>query len=761
MITFLAEPNYIEPVYGNLVFQFQSTGATDPSKYKYRYVVDVFTNEGFITTLKITPSTQGWGQTDLSPILMNYASSQPLNVGCSGETPVHQIAWGYLDDNMIVYSIKVGEEYSTTPNGVVVGYDGNGNVGLPDILSQISYAFNGVKEWFNGQQFNFQPYYLTGQTGNFPQYTSMFMTNSPRTRYIRSTDNAVLAAFNWYSASPPEYGNPVDVSKQIYSALFTFYDVDNNLLQTSRSYNVSDLCGTRPNCSWYDGWFDLPTNFAEQQVVYLGVGIPNLELYHGIVVPDDTKYYKVELEGITASPAPPEPEIADFDGCSCHTYSYTNPFDESIVVWTYLDCLGDEQSITANTLSSISWFACQNTNSPSISTEVAVDGGVCEVCECKTYSITNNTELGGLFSYTNCSGDTINQGIESLETIEFCACEGSVEDGGYELTELGDCPLPFSADCRSYGVSFSGSTPYSYTYTGCCGTQQTAIIPPSTSLILKINFPAPTPAGITAVLLGSVSPDPCPDPLPITGITFSAGTQIIGRNVCDDTLQYFTYFGDPIFLGVFFNFQETLYEFIEVGGGGFIDLVNPYIFLSQAQGLSAFPCPIYASGACFTTLTKISEPFYFYLDEVCSHGDRNLFFMNKMGAWDYYNFREREDTGYSVNKQEYQASPLLYSQGWDTTSYYGWASKRNVWSNNVVKAGVLYTAPLPQAESIWLSEELFQSPSVYMIGDNGVLEPIVITNTEVSVPNYQINSTLYQISIEYKSSYDTTRQQQE
>ena len=383
------------------------------------------------------------------------------------------------------------------------------------------------------------------------------------------------------------------------------------------------------------------------------------------------------------------------------------------------------------------------------------------MCECKTYEITNPTEFPGLFTYTNCSGDTINAGVDAYSSVEVCACEGSVDAPGYGVSLLGDCPLPFSADCRSYGVSYSASTPYTYTYTGCCGTQQTAIIPPSTSLILKINFPAPTPPGISAVLLGSTTPDPCPDPAPITGQTFSGGTQIIGRNVCDDTLQYFTYYGDPIFLGVFFNYQETLYEFIEVGGGGFIDLVNPYIFLTQAQGLSAFPCPVYASGACFTTLTKISEPFFFYLDEVCSHGDRNIFFMNKMGAWDYYNFREREDTGYSVNKQEYQASPLLYSQGWDTTSYYGWASKRNVWSNNVVKAGVLYTAYLPQAESIWLSEELFQSPSVYMVGDNGVLEPIVITNTEVSVPNYQINSSLYQISIEYKSAYDTTRQQQE
>ena len=132
-----------------------------------------------------------------------------------------------------------------------------------------------------------------------------------------------------------------------------------------------------------------------------------------------------------------------------------------------------------------------------------------------------------------------------------------------------------------------------------------------------------------------------------------------------------------------------------------------------------------------------------------------------MGTWDFYNFREREDTGYGVNKQEYQAAPVLYNQGWDTSSYYGWASKRNVWANQVIKSGVLYTAYLPQAESIWLSEELFSSPSVYMIGDNGVLEPILITNTEVVIPNYQINSNKYQISIEYKSQYDTTRQTQE
>jgi hypothetical protein len=297
-------------------------------------------------------------------------------------------------------------------------------------------------------------------------------------------------------------------------------------------------------------------------------------------------------------------------------------------------------------------------------------------------------------------------------------------------------------------------------FTGCCGDLQTVIVPPSVSLFVVANNPFPTIAGVTAVNLSPVTNFTCPTPLPVTGLTFSAGTSIIGRNVCDDTLQYFSYTGDPITAGSYINFQNTAYEIIGAGGGGFIPLSYPFVFVSEAQALSAFPCPIYTPGACRAT-TLISEPFYFYLDEECSRGNRLLWFMNTFGAWDNYNFRQREDTGYSIEKQTYQNAPVLYSQGWDTPSYYGWASRRNVWQSQVKKSGVLYTDFLPQAESLWLSKELAQSPSVYMVGDDGVLEPIVITNTEMIVPNYQVNATQYQIQIEYQSAYDTTRQTQE
>ena len=753
MINFLSQPETIEPVYSNLVFQFSSTAATDPSLYKYRYVVNVFTNEGEIASLKITPSNEGWGQIDLSPILLNYTHSKPSNIGCSDtSTPLHQSAWGYLGNNMIVYSIMVGEEYAMTPNGIITIYDGDGNVGDPGIRSSVCYAYNGVKEWFNGKQYNFTPYYLTGSTGTFPQYTSRFMTNSPRTRYMREGDYATMAALNWFDTTE-------DLpARQIYSAIFKFYDDDNILISTGRTYNVYDLCGTRPDCQYYDHFWNTPTNWTEQQVVYLGVGTPELAL-HGITYPDDTKYYSVELEGTLDQPTPNPPEPYDFQGCSCHDYEYYNPSLEAQVIINYLDCLGVEQSITINPQTYGTWCACQNTNSPALVD--IVDKGECDACVCKTYRVSNpDPDFSYLFSYTDCDGASQTASVPPDDFVDVCACEGSIEGGGLIITLLGDCPLPFSADCRNFGVSTNVGYVLDITYTGCCGTLQTYSVPPGVSVFICANNPFPTSVLWSSTDLGSCSvvcPPPTPTPTPVL---LPTGTPLICRNLCDNTLMYFSYTGDTIQLGQYVNYENVAYEILSIGGGGFVPLDRPFVFDTEFEALSAFPCYSYTTGTCLNTIV-ISEPFYFYIDGNCSQGDRLVYFLNKMGTWDTYNFRAKEDTGYSVEKQVYQSAPELYSEGWDKNSYYGWASRRNVWSQNVAKSGILYTDYMPQAESIWLSQELFQSPSVYMVNDDGVLEPIVLTNTEVVVPNYQINSSQYQISIEYKSAYDSIRQNHE
>jgi hypothetical protein len=299
------------------------------------------------------------------------------------------------------------------------------------------------------------------------------------------------------------------------------------------------------------------------------------------------------------------------------------------------------------------------------------------------------------------------------------------------------------------------------TYTGCCGTLLTITIPPSTNVNVEANNPFPTSVLWNAIDLGAISIPPCPTPTPSpTPLPVASGQPIIAVNVCDGGVMYFRYSGSSIGVGQFVNYENTIYEITEIGGGGFIQLTDPYVFDDLASATSAFPCPTTTTGSCLTTLV-ISEPFYFYYDDNCSPGNRVVFFLNKLGAWDNYNFRAREDVGYSVEKQVVQKNPELYSAGWDTPSYNGWNSQRSVWSELVGSSGVLYTDLLPQAESLWLSEELTQSPSVYLVGDNGVLEPVVITNTEVVKPNYQINSSKYQIQIEYKSSYNTIRQNHE
>jgi len=755
MITFQSQPNTIEPVYSNLVFQFTSTAATDPSLYRYRYVVDVFTQDGSVAQLKITPSTEGWGQCDLSPILMNYTHSKPVNVGCSGATPLHQSAWGVLSDNMINYSIMVGEEYATSPTGTLTLYDGDGNVGVPVVRSNVCFAYNGVKEWFNGKNYNFNPFLLTGST-TFNSGVDRFMTNSPRSRWIRTGDYMTLAALNWFDVEG-------DVnSRQVYSAVFKFYDEGNNLIQTSRTYNVASLCGTRPFCNYYDHFWTNPTNFAEEQVIYLGVGVPNITA-HGIVYPDDVKYYSVELEATLNQPTPPDPEIDEFDGCSCWNFDVENQSLEAQLIFSYLDCLGVEQTLTLNPETFGNFCACQNSLSFTGNTPYSFTGvSECDACVCKTYRVVNaDPDYPAIFDYTSCSGSTETGSVPPDDYVDVCACEGSVEAGEMSVILQGDCPLPFSADCRSYGVSYSAATIYQYTYTGCCGTEQTINLPPGVSTILKINYPAPTPPGITAVLLGSTTPDPCPPtPQPVPSYTADTGTAIVGRNLCDNTLIYFLYSGDTISVGQYVNYEYEPYEFVSIGGGGLVPLNVPYIFNSEEQVLSAFPCPNFTGNTCLDT-TIISEPFYFYLDGECSSGDRLIYFMSKFGTWETYNFRAREDVGYSTNKSVLQTAPELYSEGWNTPSYNGWNSQRRVWYNKVVKSGVLYTDYMPQGEMLWLSEELFQSPSVYMVNDEGYLEPIVITNTEVVMPNYQINSNKYQISIEYKSSYDTIRQNEE
>jgi hypothetical protein len=237
-------------------------------------------------------------------------------------------------------------------------------------------------------------------------------------------------------------------------------------------------------------------------------------------------------------------------------------------------------------------------------------------------------------------------------------------------------------------------------------------------------------------------------------------TLLTTLNRCDGKPYYFKNiygygYGE---VGEFFCYNEEVYEITALGGGGTISFATASFYSDYASAYAACPCGLYPSDEvdCQDT-ERISEYFYYYLDENCSVGDQQVMFLNKLGTYDYYNFRAREDVGYDVNKQEFKQAPPLYTEGWIEQSYYGWLPQTKVWDNTQAKTGILHTGYIPKSDADWLTEELLRSPQVYLIDSDGDLYPIILTNTEVIKPNLQIPGQV-DIVIEYKGAYPEVRQ---
>ena len=113
--------------------------------------------------------------------------------------------------------------------------------------------------------------------------------------------------------------------------------------------------------------------------------------------------------------------------------------------------------------------------------------------------------------------------------------------------------------------------------------------------------------------------------------------------------------------------------------------------------------------------------------------------------------------GYDIQREDYTSSPSLYTEGWVELSYYGWNPQSRVWNNQQAKTGILHTGIIPKSDADYLSEQLLRSPKVYLLDEEGDIEPIILTNTEVVKPNFQIPNQV-SISIQYKHAYPQLRQ---
>lgn len=645
MITLLSTPRKYQPAYGNTVLQFSSTAQT--TYYKYRYVVDIYADNNYISRLKITPQNNNWGQCDISEILRNYVNSKPINMGCTGNTPVNTAKWGWLNEDIINYRVYIGEEYATTENGDTLIYDGNGNVGDPAVSwgRDEKYVFNGVKEWFDGKYFNSSVFYLntTLPTTQEPWDTHRYLTNAPRVQYIQEGEHATLSALNpilYPDDNLIAEGGLGYVSDPVFSARFEFYDVNDHMVSSARTYNTKTNCGWRDNCSGATSTLPIDVDYAKKYITYLGTGPANLD-EHGIIYPSTTKYYRVCLESaVEVIPPTPTP-----------------------------------------------------TQTPNLT---PTPSSTPSVCECGIFEIYNPFDFDVDVYYEPCPG-----GTSVLTTVRPLS---------YTLLE--SCSLPTS----EFGLTI--------TYVGAC----------------ECEPPTPTP-----------TPTPTQTPQP-------AGNNFIALNRCDDTT--YAHFNNSVsaFIGQFFCYNGEVYEIVALGGGGFINSSITTFYDTYGDAFSVCGCGgiVPSEGACLNS-QQISEWFYYYFPEECSSTNIRLMFENKLGTYDYFTFKGAEDLGYNVNRQTYTEAPELYVDGWNENTYYGWNYTNKVWNNPQSKTGILRSGYISKADAIWLSEELGRSPQVYQIYSDGDIEPIILTNTEVIIPNPKRPGQV-ELILEYRGGYKELRQ---
>ena len=351
-------PGRYSNAYGNMVYQVTSDEQT--TKYKFRFVFDVYMNNERIARLKVTPQNDDWGQTDIARIIQSFMESSPRNMGAIGDAPpLSKADWGWMDADWLLYRVLIGQEYSDTPTGDPVLYNGFGETGDPLYdPSGDRFVSNSVKEWFN-KNTDLSPFFLksTNLPGgtDYNAETRRFLTNSPRIRYVRDTDWGTLSALNF--TTDPEY----IVSDPVFCMLVEFYDVNDALITTGVTYNVVYNGGWRLNCDEDTSQQFLYPDWYKKMVTYVGAFPQNIEQNVGF--PPNVKYYRVSLQKSIDDPVPPTPTPSNTPlpsgyvppaeptptptptpssssvGCStCNRYSISNLSKATQLNYTYTDC---------------------------------------------------------------------------------------------------------------------------------------------------------------------------------------------------------------------------------------------------------------------------------------------------------------------------------------------------------------------------------------------------------------------------------------
>jgi len=139
----------------------------------------------------------------------------------------------------------------------------------------------------------------------------------------------------------------------------------------------------------------------------------------------------------------------------------------------------------------------------------------------------------------------------------------------------------------------------------------------------------------------------------------------------------------------------------------------------------------------------------------CTRYDNvRLAWVNRLGAWDYMNFRGKSVESVDIRKSESAKTPGTWNEL--TFGYDNWDRGRNTLFSQATRKLKVNSDWLNDDEASWL-EELFTSTNVQILGDNNIVYPVILKNKSY-IKKSSVNDRVkiqYSLDLEYANTIRT------
>lgn len=138
----------------------------------------------------------------------------------------------------------------------------------------------------------------------------------------------------------------------------------------------------------------------------------------------------------------------------------------------------------------------------------------------------------------------------------------------------------------------------------------------------------------------------------------------------------------------------------------------------------------------------------------CTRYDNiRLAWRNRLGAWDYMNFRGKSTESLDIKSEEMERVVGNWDLASDTVdfNYNNWDRGRETLFTKAQKKLVIHSDYLNEEEAVWL-QELFTSVNVQILDDNGIEFPVIITNKSYTKKTSVNNKMKIQYTINLEHS---------